>query len=314
MNHFNPISGGLNVIITAMRHLKKNDFHVCIYYYSYEEQQSIHLNLQKEFEVLSFDKINSTTDIVVVAEEFIWVAHDLLIPNNIRYIIFNQGIFASLYSYNSFLDHVNTYEQSLAVLVNSLHTSQGVNEIFEVPKEKIYLHRLGIDTNLYYPELKENIACYLNYKNGNFAYYIDVYFRSMYPDWQLVCIDHWSRDDTASLFRKSKLFLSFGGPEGFGLPPLEAAFCGCKVLGFHGEAGKEFFKYPTFVSVNFMDHIDFIEKLHTMMLTIDNKILNEYNVYVDYLKYFYSIQHSEQSIVNFFIHVRDNLFNQKAVK
>lgn len=308
MNHFNPMSGGLNVIISAMRLLKQNNFHVCIYYYAFEQQQSINLNLEKEFQRLELHDLNPTNDVVVVAEEFIWVAHDFLLPNNIRYVIFNQGIFASLVSYNSYNDHIKTYKNALAVLVNSIHTAQGVEKIFKVPQKDIFYYRIGIDTNLYYPEPKEKLAACLLYKNGSFVRFMNHYFQGRYPDWKIIMIENLPKEETAAIFRKAKLFLSFGGLEGFGLPPLEAAFCGCKVIGFHGEAGKEYFKEPVFTSVNFMDHFDFIDKLDKVINNIDNDNMKPYNDYVDYLKYFYSKNNEMISIVNFFVYIRDNFF------
>ena len=41
------------------------------------------------------------------------------------------------------------------------------------------------------------------------------------------------------------MFLSFGHPEGFGLPAAEAMSCGCLVVGYDGLGGREFFR-PAF--------------------------------------------------------------------
>ena len=45
----------------------------------------------------------------------------------------------------------------------------------------------------------------------------------------------------ADILRESQVFLSFGHPEGFGLPPAEALACGCLVIGYHGGGGREYF-------------------------------------------------------------------------
>ena len=42
--------------------------------------------------------------------------------------------------------------------------------------------------------------------------------------------------------RESAVFLSFGHPEGFSLPPAEAMACGCVVIGYHGRGGREYFR------------------------------------------------------------------------
>ena len=43
------------------------------------------------------------------------------------------------------------------------------------------------------------------------------------------------------LMKKSLIFLSFGHPEGFGLPVAEALACGCAVVGYSGLGGRELF-------------------------------------------------------------------------
>ena len=45
--------------------------------------------------------------------------------------------------------------------------------------------------------------------------------------------------------QESLLFLSFGFPEGFGLPVAEAFACGCAVIGYDGLGGRELFKYAS---------------------------------------------------------------------
>jgi glycosyltransferase involved in cell wall biosynthesis len=53
-------------------------------------------------------------------------------------------------------------------------------------------------------------------------------------------IDAVGEDDVARMLGESAIFLSTCQSEGFGLPPLEAAACGCIVIGYTGEAAKQF--------------------------------------------------------------------------
>ena len=53
-------------------------------------------------------------------------------------------------------------------------------------------------------------------------------------------IDGMNLDEVAQLLAKSKIFLSFSELEGFGLPPVEAALAGNLVIGYTGEAGREY--------------------------------------------------------------------------
>jgi glycosyltransferase involved in cell wall biosynthesis len=180
--------------------------------------------------------------------------------------------------------------------------------LFNVSPDKIFMHRMGIDTTMYYPEPKENIASCLAYKNGNFVRFIEHYFKDKYPTWKLEVINLLPKHETAAIFRKSKIFLAFGGPEGFGLPPLEAALCGCKVVGFTGGGGDEYFKSPIFTAVNFMDHIDFIEKLDRTINYIDIGYFED-KEYMNYLRNHYSKELSKDSIIRFFSYIKENFFN-----
>jgi glycosyltransferase involved in cell wall biosynthesis len=55
-------------------------------------------------------------------------------------------------------------------------------------------------------------------------------------------IDNVSEAETGRIMRESLLFLSFGHPEGFGLPAAEAMLCGCVVVGYDGLGGREYFR------------------------------------------------------------------------
>ncbi len=60
-------------------------------------------------------------------------------------------------------------------------------------------------------------------------------------DWEFVPIKGMSESQVADSLRSSAIFLSFNEREGFGLPPAEAMACGCYVIGYHGQGGREFF-------------------------------------------------------------------------
>ncbi len=59
---------------------------------------------------------------------------------------------------------------------------------------------------------------------------------------ELVAIEQMSEAEVASLLGDSFLFLSFGYPEGFGIPSAEAMLSGCAVVGFHGMGASEYFR------------------------------------------------------------------------
>ena len=58
-------------------------------------------------------------------------------------------------------------------------------------------------------------------------------------DWNVVPIDGMSQNQVSKILSDSSIFLSFGSPEGFGLPVLEALISGCYVVGYDGHGGSE---------------------------------------------------------------------------
>ena len=61
--------------------------------------------------------------------------------------------------------------------------------------------------------------------------------------WSLKPINNLSHDEVIQVMQESLIFLSFGFPEGFGLPVAEAMACGCAVIGYDGLGGRELYKY-----------------------------------------------------------------------
>lgn len=306
MSSNNPRAGGMNVIQEHMTFLIDAGFDVKYYSYNHDILSKVQPSMDKRFQPIWYDDFRND-DVFIIPEEFIWMVYDLAFPKNIKYIILNQGIFASFFSGSiDYNQHKFAYDNAFAVLVNSYHTRIGVSKIFNTPKEKIYEFRIGIDKNLFYPEEKNNTACFLFHKNLLFSCFMEVYFKGKYPDWELIRIENLPRHETAKILRKSKLFLSFGGPEGFGLPPLEAAFCNCKIIGFDGYGGAEYFKEPIFTKIPFYDHFEFIDKLDEVISNIDYWHIKDQE-YVEYLKFIYNIDQAKESILNFYQEIKNLL-------
>ena len=60
---------------------------------------------------------------------------------------------------------------------------------------------------------------------------------------------------------KSKIFLSFTHFEGLGMPPIEAAIAGNKVIGYTGEGGKEIWNKPIFTEIPNGDILKFVDEI-----------------------------------------------------
>ena len=84
-------------------------------------------------------------------------------------------------------------------------------------------------------------------------------------NWQIVEISSKPHSEVLSILRDCTLFLSFGHPEGFGLPVAEAMACGCAVVGYSGLGGRELFhvasQFNTAVEVAYGDWYGFVRGL-----------------------------------------------------
>jgi len=298
MNHLNPISGGLQVLREHMEYLHSEGYDVATYYYNDVVRAILRPLTDPKYPMLHIEDI-TTNDIVVVAEEFVWLCESDLIPRNIPYIIVNQGLYATFSGDLQFANYQNIYDHADFILVNSDHTEKGILELFQLPREKVYKFRLGIDSSKYFPTEKENLISFYTYKNGSFANYMALYIDGKFKDFKIEKMHMVSREESTRVFQKSKLFLAFGGPEGFGLPPLEAAFCGCKVIGFNGYGGAEYWREPVFTSIPFIDHVTFVEKIKSVIDTLD--YWDESSLeYVDFLRNFYSVENAKKSVITFY--------------
>ena len=80
-------------------------------------------------------------------------------------------------------------------------------------------------------------------------------------NWKIKSIENLPEFKVFKILEKSKIFLSFSELEGLGLPPIEAALAGNKVVGYTGEAGKEYWKKPIFTEIKNGDVKLFCEKI-----------------------------------------------------
>jgi glycosyltransferase involved in cell wall biosynthesis len=68
--------------------------------------------------------------------------------------------------------------------------------------------------------------------------------RGVLDGWTIAELSGMTEAEVGSALRESVLFISLNRAEGFGLPPAEAMASGCYIIGFHGMAGREYFREP----------------------------------------------------------------------
>ena len=120
---------------------------------------------------------------------------------------------------------------------------------------------------------KEKIITYMPRKLSGHASLVKFYLSPYLPeDWSILPIENVSGSELVSLLARSSIFLSFSDLEGFGMPPLEAAFSGNLVVGYTGQGGKEYFLSPIFQPISNGDFKHFVEAVNLALVAVSEGI------------------------------------------
>ena len=198
---------------------------------------------------------NKNTDFVVLPEIFAHLANELLIKHEIPYAIFVQNGFA-LDSTNDFVSLKNAYKNARLILSVSESTTKMIKHVFGSFSKKILKINLSVGTIKLENRLnKKNIITYMPRKLPTHSKKLLFMLKSKLPKtWSIKALDNiGNENELYNILKKSKIFLSFSHMEGLGLPPLEAAKEGNKVIGYTGEGGKEYWKKPIFTEIPYGD-------------------------------------------------------------
>jgi glycosyltransferase involved in cell wall biosynthesis len=110
---------------------------------------------------------------------------------------------------------------------------------------ELTVHRVvnAVDPALFHPGPKRRRIAFMPRKSAEQALQVInlLKFRGVLDGVEVVALDGMTEAEVAAALRETLVFLSFGHPEGFGLPAAEAMACGCAVAGYHGYGGREFF-------------------------------------------------------------------------
>ena len=240
-------------------------------------------------------------DVLIVPEEFLFMVAQLA-NRTTNYVVINQGFFAT---YNSEFGRKNNYftvnqiyKNALAVLCNSEHTEISVKNWLEVPQEKLLRYVVHIE-DYFKPGIKKNKITYMSRKNFQFCMFVINYLEGRYQNWEFEDIKGATKEEVAHSMSTSKIFLAFGGPEGLGSPPIEAALSGNKVIGFDGYGGKEYFNEPIFTEVPYGNHYAYLLKTTEQLPLWENRSILDDEACVrqmDEIRKYYS----EENTINSF--------------
>jgi glycosyltransferase involved in cell wall biosynthesis len=159
-------------------------------------------------------------------------------------VIFDQNAYLTLAPYVLDADPaqlVYTRPEVRGAIVVSEDNRRYLETLF--PGLRVQRVHYGIDPELFaFTQGKKRQIAYMPRKNPLDVQQVVLRLRlaGRLEGWELAEISGRSERETAAILRESAVFLSFGHPEGFGLPAAEAMAAGCVVVGYHGYGGREF--------------------------------------------------------------------------
>jgi len=213
----------------------------------------------KKREILNFNK---DKDFIILPEIWSHFAVDLeLISKKINYGIFVQG-FYHMFSTNNFAKLKRSYEKANLILSDSDYSIKCIKNMFPQFIKKIV--RVNFSVN--HPEFniykKKNLITYMPRKLPDHSNLLTFYLKNLLPkNWKIIPLINISQKKLEAYLAKSKFFLSFSNLDGVGIPPIEAALAGNKVIGYTGGGGIEYWKSPLFTKIEPGDIDDFGQTL-----------------------------------------------------
>ena len=121
---------------------------------------------------------------------------------------------------------------------------------------------------------REKTITYMRHRLPDHATKICYFLKPYLPaDWDFVEIGKLKADAVSQALLKSSVFMSFCDLEGFGLPPLEAAFCGNAVVGYTGQGAREYFETPIFKAIETSNIHAFVTAMIATVAEVENGLL-----------------------------------------
>ena len=261
-------------------------------------------------------------DIVVIPETFLPILSELDVNSTV--IVFNQN---SSYTFGlsdakylkpaSVIDCYLNHPAIKAVWCVSQYDRDFLVHGIGVPSSKVFVLQNCLEDSCFDPvplnPIKKQIV-FMPRKNTRDSSIVTSMISSkpFISDWILQPLHNLPHQQVLQSFRESLIYLSFGFPEGFGLPVAEAMACGCAVIGYSGLGGAELFVLPNSLGISsevqYGDWVGFVSGLQ--------QIIHLYDTNPDYFLscLHFNSQHIQRnySVDSFNNSVRRSLLSQFA--
>lgn len=199
--------------------------------------------------------------VVVLPELWVRKYGNQLLDAGIDYAIYVQnGYFISK---GRAADLDRAYAGARCVLTVSDDCSACVETAFPSARSRIQRLHLGLDAADFDAKGdKDNVITYMPRKLNDHVEKVLFFLRPHLPaHWRLEAIQGATAEQVRARLARSKIFLSFSHFEGFGLPPLEAALSGNRVIGYSGQAGLEYWRPEIFQEIHNGDILSMVRQV-----------------------------------------------------
>jgi|GEM_PF-440848 len=259
--------------------------------------------------------LNARSDFVLIPEIMVARYAPKLKELGIKYGIHVQNgysigveIMAKIVSFDELK---KAYERAEIIIGNSNDTIDNINTIFPELSEKIIRSYFVINKAKYQPiKEKKNLITYMPRKLGKHSALVLLFLSDKLPaNWSIKAIDGVTEQEVYDIFYESKIFLSFSEFEGLAMPPAMAAMSGNRVIGYTGEANKEYFHLPCFEEVYCGDIKDFVRKTLAAVERFDADKETLDLTSIEYLKDLFS-EERQQSFIRKLVEKVDEKLSQ----
>jgi len=229
----------------------------------------------------------------VMVPEFWAVPHGKLLNEiGVRYGIYVQNGYALGLNNSDGLEAA--YSNADLILTISDDTVECINLAYPQCSGRIHRVHCSVNPDQFIANSeKENMISYMPRRLKRHSDLVIFFLnKRIPPHWKIEAIDGLNEAEVATVLKRSKIFLSFSELEGLGLPPIEAALSGCHIIGYTGEAAKEYWDNKIFTEIHagdirafvtaVLDKIDEFEKSPTTIQTdAISRLANKYSAQVE---------------------------------
>ena len=191
----------------------------------------------------------TSSDLLVVPEQYTTSQFNRLAPG-IAKVVDNQNVYRSFPAGTVTHAGVTTPYTASPDVIGALVVSEDSQAYlsYAFPGLDVGLVHQRIDRDIFHLDLgsrRKQIAVMPRKRPHDYRQILGMLVsRGVLDGWTVAELSGMTEAEVSRALRESVLFISLNRAEGFGLPPAEAMASGCYVIGFHGMAGREYFREP----------------------------------------------------------------------